>query len=335
MVDFLLQNSLGAWWVSTFLDKPLPVEMPYLRFVNEVAKNGETEAVRRPATGGFEAWPPSLKEFKLLDPCCGSGHFLAAALLILVPMRMRLEGLNARDAVDAVLRDNLYGVELDPRCVEIAVFALALAAWTYPGTDGYRPLPRIHVACCRLAFTEKGLGRLRLATSDERLRAGITVLCETFKDAPVLGSLIDPWREAKGDLVSVDYEELAPLLDAVLRKEMMLEDDATIAAQGLAEAAAILAGRYDLIITNPPYLAGGKHDDTLKGFCERYYPFAKNDLANVFLERALEGCKPGGGRAVRHAAELVVLKELQKTARASAQGCDLESDDSARGGRVR
>jgi hypothetical protein len=161
-------------------------------------------------------------------------------------MRMRLEGLNARDAVDAVLRDNLYGVELDPRCVEIAVFALALAAWTYPGTDGYRPLPRIHVACCRLAFTEKGLGRLRLATSDERLRAGITVLCETFKDVPVLGSLIDPWREAKGDLVSVDYEELAPLLDAVLRKEMMLEDDAgaeaTIAAQGLAEVAAILAG---------------------------------------------------------------------------------------------
>jgi hypothetical protein len=211
---------------------------------------------------------------------------------------MALEELNARDAVDAVLRDNLYGLELEPRCVEIAVFALVLAAWTYPGTDGYRPLPPIHVACSGLALSHKESEQLKLASGSARLRAGMTVLCEAFMDAPVLGSLIDPRHEAKGDLASVDYEELTPILDAVLRKEAMLEDDmgaeAAIAAQGLAEAAAILAQRYDLITTNPPYLAGGKHDDKLKAFCERYYPLAKNDLANVFLERALEGCKPGG-----------------------------------------
>ena len=67
-----------------------------------------------------------------MDPCCGSGHFLVAALQMLVPMRMALEGLDARAAVDAVLRDNLHGLELDQRCVEIAAFALALTAWRYP-----------------------------------------------------------------------------------------------------------------------------------------------------------------------------------------------------------
>ena len=59
-----------------------------------------------------------------------------AAFLLLVPMRMAAEGLSAMDAVDAVLADNLHGLEIDPRCVEIAVFALALAAWRFPDENG-------------------------------------------------------------------------------------------------------------------------------------------------------------------------------------------------------
>ena len=95
-------------------------------------------------------------DLKVLDPCCGSGHFLVAALSMLVPMRMEREGLiRVRDAVDAVLRENLHGLEIDPRCVELAAFALALAAWTgvLPRAQGgYRPLPeRPHLACSGLA----------------------------------------------------------------------------------------------------------------------------------------------------------------------------------------
>ena len=71
---------------------------------------------------------------------------------MLVPMRMDCEGLTAREAVDAALRENLYGLELDPRCVELAAFALALAAWTYPDSGGYRPLPALHLACSGLSI---------------------------------------------------------------------------------------------------------------------------------------------------------------------------------------
>ena len=84
----------------------------------------------------FDSWPRHLSELKTIDPCCGSGHFLVAAFLMLVPMRMELEGLSARDACDAVFRENLYGLEIDKRCVELAVFALALAAWSYPNAGG-------------------------------------------------------------------------------------------------------------------------------------------------------------------------------------------------------
>src|SRR5947209_4684393 len=81
-----------------------------------------------PAAGTFDGWPKTLKQFTMLDPCCGSGHFLVAAFHLLVPLRMADEGLSARAAADAVLRDNLFGLELDPRCTQIAAFALALAA---------------------------------------------------------------------------------------------------------------------------------------------------------------------------------------------------------------
>lgn len=142
MVSFLLDNSLGAWWAARRLTEDdlrnadseeelrqkaaIPgVPLTYLRFVRQ--ENG----VWTPAAGAFDAWPTDLSLFKLLDPCCGSGHFLVAALLMLVPMRMEIEKLPQREAVHAVLRENLHGLELDQRCVELAAFALAFAAWTY------------------------------------------------------------------------------------------------------------------------------------------------------------------------------------------------------------
>ena len=68
-----------------------------------------------------------------MDPCCGSGHFLVAAFGMLWRMRAEAEGLSPAEAQDAVLRDNLFGLELDPRCTQIAMFALAFEAWKQGG----------------------------------------------------------------------------------------------------------------------------------------------------------------------------------------------------------
>ncbi len=119
-----------------------------------------------PAAGKFEGWPKTLTEFTMLDPCCGSGHFLVAAFNLLVPLRMHDEGLSAADAVDAVLRENLFGLELDPRCTQIAAFALAMAAWKTPGDDGHRSViarsPAEHrVLRAGRGRVEGGLGEVR------------------------------------------------------------------------------------------------------------------------------------------------------------------------------
>ncbi len=99
-------------------------------------------------------------------------------------------------AVDRVLAENLHGLELDARCVEIAAFALALAAWRYPDEKGnavgYRALPRLNIACVGVAPRSKKVDWLKLAGGDERVEAGMAALYTLFQKAPELGSLIDP-----------------------------------------------------------------------------------------------------------------------------------------------
>ena len=286
MVQFLLHNSLGSWWVSRHPDNARPVELTYLRRTDDGA----------PAAGAFERWPDNLSEFRLLDPCCGSGHFLVAALLMLVPMRMTLEGLNSAAAVDAVLRENLHGLELDQRCVAIAAFALAIEAWRYPGTGGYRTLPKLNLAWCGQPVAGKREQWLVLAEGDERLAAGMAALYDTFRDAPTLGSLIDPARSIPEDMFTAGFEELQPLLERALREHAGEEEweETAIAALGLAEATRLLRGNYHLVVTNVPYLARGRQIDRLRRFCDHHYVAAKHDLANVFLERCFEFCRDKG-----------------------------------------
>ena len=234
MVLFLLENTLGAWWADKVLaaDPTLAIDAEseedlrekmspagyrwtYLRFVRE-PREGETHETATgpwlPAAGTFEGWPKAAKEITVLDPCMGSGHFLVFALPILVAFRRAQEGLDEQAAVKSVLEENLYGLEVDPRCTQIAAFALALASWKRLG--GPQPLPRLNLACSGLAI---GLGKtefLKLAEqiadasgwtgennllgtertplgdrAATRLRGGLERLYEMFERAPTSAAL--------------------------------------------------------------------------------------------------------------------------------------------------
>ncbi len=311
MVSFLLDNSLGAWWAARRLTSEalkqatgeaglrqkaaLPgVPLAYLRFVKREG------GAWTPAAGTFEAWPQQLCELKVLDPCCGSGHFLVAAFLMLVPMRMELEGLAAREAADAVLRENLHGLELDPRCVELAAFALAMAAWTYPGAGGYRPLPELNLACSGLAVgvAKKDWKTIAECLPDKSyLPIALDWMYDVFRDAPTLGSLIDPGRANVARLVK--WKEIEPAIRQVIagdQPDTLVE--AGVVAHGIARATHLLSQKYHWVITNVPYLARGKQGQCLRDFCGKHYKEAKNDLATVFLDRCLEFCEPGGTASI-------------------------------------
>ena len=335
MVDFLLDNTLGAWHAGKMLaanpqlastaqsedDLRQAVALTgcpwsYLRFIKT------DDGAWKPAAGTFEGWPRTSAELKCLDPCMGSGHFVVAMFERLVALRIEEEGADKKAAVAAVIEGNLFGLEIDPRCTQIAAFNLALAAWR---RVGHCKLPAMNLACSGLAPNAQEADWLAMAGDNERLRNGMEWLYRLFQKAAVLGSLINP-RAVDGDLLVAAFHELQPLLEQALREESqnVTAYEMAVTACGLAKAAEILAGQFTLVATNVPYLGSGKQDDALKEYCERVHAAAKADLATSFVERCLDFCTSGCSTVLVTPQSWLFLKTYRQLRRQLLEGVQWE-----------
>ena len=288
MVLFLLHNTLGAWWTARRRaegkgNELQGYEWTYLR-LNEDGS---------PAAGSFNGWPKQLGELRVLDPCMGSGHFLAFALPILAKMAEIEYALTPGEAVHSVLIENLYGLELDARCSQIAAFNLALTAWRFIGR--YVPLPPMNLACSGLGINASEESWVALAGNNALLKDTLAELYSTFQKAPILGSLIDPTRVGQ-PLLFARFDEVWPLLERALSAEQSTDDyrELAIAARGVLAAARILAGTFTLVATNVPFLGRGKQSATLAQYCDQFHSDAKADLTTCFVDRCMRLCSSGG-----------------------------------------
>ncbi|MDP9766503.1 Eco57I restriction-modification methylase domain-containing protein [Deinococcus enclensis] len=285
MVQFMLHNTIGAWWTARHPDQHLPTEKSYLRTLEDGT----------PAAGTFDGWPATVKELKVIDPCCGSGHFLVAAFTLLRRLRMIEEGLSEAEAAEAVLRDNLHGLELDPRCTQLAAFNLTLEAWK---AGGYRSIPIPNVACSGIPVGTD-VGDWLVLVDDVNTRNSLRALHDEFRSATDLGSLINPRAtvESWGLYGTETLAELANLMGQIGHGEKPNDPTSAIfgeAVQGVAKAARLLSDYYHLVVTNVPYLARGKQGEVLANYLKRRFPAAKADLATAFVDRCFEFCSPKG-----------------------------------------
>lgn len=288
MVHFLIDNTLGAWWVSRNPGVRPPVKFEYLRLLEDGS----------PAAGLFEGWPDKTAEVTSVDPCMGSGHFVASLFPVFAELRMHEEGLSKEHATDKVIAENLHGLELDARCTQISAFNLALTAWKFCGH--YKKLPEMNLACSgiapkgRVEDWVKLVGKETDLAKKQRLENGVKMLYEHFQLAPELGSLLDP-TSIKTDLYVASFEEIEPVLKKALDNEVDADQlERGVMAAGIAKAGHLLAKKYTLQITNVPYLSRGKQDVSMADYCNRNYPEAKGDLATVFLEKMLKSNTNGG-----------------------------------------
>lgn len=279
---FLLENSLGAWWAARHPDSPLIDDWTYLRINDEGS----------PSAGSFKEWPSRAAEVTVMDPCCGSGHFLVAMFGMLWRMRAEEEGLTPAEAQDAVLRDNLHGLELDPRCVQIATFNVVLTAWK--SSAGWRELPSPNIACSGVAARGAVEDWYRVSGSDDLpIRDALSRLHTLFLSADDYGSLLDPKRviaSAAGtaqDLLGVDWNDVSTVIES---ENGQLDLDVGVlgaSISSMASSASMLSRHYDLCATNVPYRSRVSLSERILEFIDVYHNDAGGDLATAFIDRCM------------------------------------------------
>lgn len=295
MVHFLIDNTIGAWWVSRHPGEKPPVEFEYIRLLDDGT----------PAAGKFEGWPDNAKDINTLDPCMGSGHFIVELFNVLAPLRMHEEGLSKEEATNRVITDNLHGLEIDPRCTQIAAFNLAITAWRFNGK--YIELPELNLACSGIAPKGKKedwiklVGDIQPQDVKARMENGIGELYDIFQKAPELGSLIEP-ISLKSDLHTASFNELIPLLRNAIDRENIIDNNDKIErgviAFGVSKAIQIMLNSYYLLTTNFPFLGAKRMDEYLFNYSKNEYYQSRHDLAYILFERAHKLMKIGANLAV-------------------------------------
>lgn len=295
VVDFLVQNSLGRRLLDADPRSPLIEDLPLL--IDPPTPQGE---------------PLELKEVRVLDPACGSGHFLLAAYDLL-EQSWQLAGVPPSDAAPHIV-GSLWGIEIDPRCTQVASAAILFRARrSCPEGE----LPRPNIICARsLPATATGFDEL-ITNLNPIQRTLIRALADALQDVPVLGPLVriedridsairaSIAGTATGDLA----EGIEPATITKIQDELLISLQAVADATTATPAERMLAAeaddavrfvvamlqRYDAVLQNPPF---GEPVPETKPFLKAAYPWIPTKDCNLlaaFVGRGLELCRPGVG----------------------------------------
>lgn len=275
IVRYMVENSLGRLWLEGHDDPALRQRWRY--YMDEAEQEPQVAAQLAQIRAQESRIQP--EEIRLLDPCMGSGHILVYAFDVLMEI-YRTQGYTDRDAVSAIIENNLYGLDIDDRAAQLAYFALMMKACEHDRRflrRGVQP----HV--CTVAEWN-GNPNDSPAWSDGQRRAA-RMLRETFRDAKEYGSILSIPKP------------LADALDALGENPFGGETALGIDAENLQRLAAqakIMARKYDVVVTNPPYMGSSGMGARLAEFVKKQYPDSKSDMSTVFMQKCMDYCTESG-----------------------------------------
>lgn len=274
VVRYMVDNSLGRYWIERHPESKLAEKLEF--FVTP--KNGEINHID-------EFVKP--EDVRFLDPCMGSGHILVYAFDVLMEI-YKESGYTERDAAAMIVQNNLFGLDIDDRASQLAYFAVMMKARSYDRRFLSRGIkPNV------LAIKESnrmGADVRNELTTDVEMNATSRYLVDTFRDAKELGSIIT--AEPK------DYDGYIAYLDSCDGQGQLTMEDADWLQntrpmlKALARQAKVLAAKYPVVCTNPPYL--NKIEGRLKTFVTENYKDYSGDLFSIFTYRNLMFCKQDG-----------------------------------------
>ena len=275
VVRYILDNSLGRYWIERHPESTLAEKLPY--FITP--KDSKVPTVN-------ESISP--EELKVLDPCVGSGHFLSYAFDILMEI-YREYGWSDRDAAKSIIENNLYGLDIDDRATQLACFAVMMKARKY-NRRIIRADTKLHILAMQdSTFMTEELIKY-VAGRDASARNDLNELCIIFNNAKEYGSIINVpqinYATLYARIQEIENTAVESLVDVQYQRSSIEE------LLPLIQQAEILAGKYDVVATNPPYM--NKYSARLKSYIGEYYEEFKGDLFSVFIYRNFGFCKANG-----------------------------------------
>ncbi len=281
IVKYMVQNSLGAQWLATYPDSPLKAQMEY--YIEPAEQTAEVNAQLAAIT------PESLnpEALTLIDPASGSGHILVEGYDLFKAIYLE-RGYRQRDVAQLILEKNLFGLDIDGRAAQLSGFALMMK-----GRADDRRLFERGVKLNVMALVDStGFEPEVLANgvklADYGLQLGdLTELKRLFEHATTFGSLIQVPEELTKKL-----SWLKKLSEATSQDLFVVDELKCLRL--LVQQVELLAGQYNAVVANPPYMSTGGMNELLKSFTRHEYQDFSADLCTAFMARAFDWLPPGG-----------------------------------------
>ena len=320
IVKYMAENSIGRVWLESFPSSSLKFEMKY--YVDEAKQEPEVEEKLKSIR--YQNVNP--EEIKIIEPCSGSGHILVYCFDLLQKMYQE-KGYNKKDIPSLILRNNLVGLDIDQRATQLASFALVMRARSIDNKffdEGRYVRPKVYeiidskaiIHCDYNGKSYKEIikeynskqwnGENQLSTDELK---SIDYLVDLFEDAKVIGSLL---KVNPGKYLTI-RKKLSTNLKENTQADIFTSAFFEHEFKDLLEILRIayfMAQKYDVMITNPPYIGISTLDSNPKDYLSKNYSFSKSDMFSMFMETPL--VKKNGYRALVNPDSWMFLKSFEQ-----------------------
>ena len=284
IVRYMVENSLGRLWLEGHPNAKLHDSWKY--YLDEARQEQSVEVQLQALRAEYKTIKP--EEIKVIDPCMGSGHILVYAFDVL--MQIYLEcGYTEREAVSLILQNNLFGLDIDDRAYQLAYFAVMMKARQYDRrflTRGIQP----NLYSIRESNGIQTMTVEYFHKNDPKLKADMESIITEMRDAKEYGSILN--------ITPVDFAGLYARFDEISNDFSIQRESVKNQLLPLVKCAEVLAQKYDVVVTNPPYMGYSGFDAKLVSFAKYNYPNSKSDMSTMFMEQTLRMCTPIGYMAM-------------------------------------
>lgn len=282
IVKYMVENSLGRLWLEGHPNEELQKEWKY--YLEEAEQEPEVEEELKKIRAEHAQLKP--EDIKVLDPCMGSGHILVYAFDVFYEI-YKTAGYSEREIPRLILQNNLYGLDIDDRAAQLASFALIMKARHY-NRRLFREIKKEHLELNLCSIQESNsIDKEAIdyfINGNEELRKDIEYLIDVFNDAKEYGSILEVEKLNFYDLKQrlKEIEDNDNLLFGDYRKTILEK------VPMLIKQAKIMSGKYEVCITNPPYMRRRNMNSVLSSYIGKQSYMVKDDFISVFFERVFK-----------------------------------------------